>query len=502
MYQAGNGTRIQNRIANLGCLVGLGLLGTFASGCADGNKPGEASAASAEALTGNFVISGLVSSAQGPLVGATVKLTGSETRTAFSDSTGHYSIPGLGAGSYQLAASASATCTSGAQLPLNNLNASVTVNLGLTGTGCTSIVTVPGPQGPQGPAGPAGAVGPAGPIGPVGPMGLPGIAGPAGTPGAPGAPGPQGPKGDTGPQGPQGPAGGTPPPLQVIGSVKLEGFTDLPIRSFAQRVDIEPPVGGTAGKPSFSPIQLIRDPDYRSPPLNLLGAKATHLSSAQLSVANGALKITLTEVTFDDIGVDIAQNGQPLEHVGLGFKTIEWQWSDGGPTVNVKYNLASGTSEGGGGGVSPDFVFFGPGVPAVPGVGETPFTQFKVGLSRDSSLGGGGGGTAKASFSSLSMLTTAGKHTLGELAAALTGTNIPAINARLTALDQNGLPHDPLEYSLVDSTVALLALSTTPSGIVQETLAFDYKKIKWAGQPESGGPTTETGWDVVQNKEF
>ena len=497
MYQAGSSSTIQSRIANLGCLVSVGLLGAFASGCADGSNPSEATTSSSEKLTGNFVISGLVSSAQGPLVGATVKLTGSETRTAFSDSTGHYSIPGLGAGSYQLTASASATCTSGAALPLNNLNASATVNLGLTGTGCTSVVTVPGPQGAQGPAGVAGPAGPVGAVGPVGPIGLPGLTGPAGTPGTPGAngaPGPQGPKGDTGPQGPQGPAGGTPPPLQVVGSIKLEGFTDLPIRSFTQRVDVVT-TAGTASKPSFTPIELIRDPDYRSPALNVVAAKGTHLQAA-ISLANGALNVFLTDVSVDDIGVEINQSGVPQEHVSLGFKAIKWEWKDGSSAVSAQYNL--NTSQGDGAGdVGADYMFFATGVATLPGL--IPFTQLTVGMTRNSTSASGGG-AAKASFNSLSMLMAAGNWTIPQLGTAVTGTHISSVIARITSGD--GPAFEPLKYHLIDSTVRSMSLSTTPTGLLQERFAVDYQKIIWQGQPQNAAPFTYGAWDVATDKEF
>src|SRR4249919_2537401 len=65
-----------------------------------------------QAATGSFAVSGTVSTSKGPTAGATVKLTGSETRTAFTDAAGKYTIPGLGSGGYQLAASSSTTCLS------------------------------------------------------------------------------------------------------------------------------------------------------------------------------------------------------------------------------------------------------------------------------------------------------------------------------------------------------------------------------------------------------
>src|SRR6188472_1271484 len=104
------------------------------AGCSTQDS-GEAIASTSQAAIGNFVISGVVSTASGPVQGATVRLQGSETRTAFSDSQGRYSIPGLGLGSYQLSASAGNACATSGNVNLNNLNSSATVNLGLTGTG-------------------------------------------------------------------------------------------------------------------------------------------------------------------------------------------------------------------------------------------------------------------------------------------------------------------------------------------------------------------------------
>ncbi|HTQ04573.1 MAG TPA: carboxypeptidase-like regulatory domain-containing protein, partial [Polyangiaceae bacterium] len=106
-----------------------------------------------EAVTGSFSISGTVTTSKGPVGGATVKLTGSESRTVFSDASGHYAISGLGNGAYGLSASSSTTCASNA-VNLNTLTTNVTVDLGMTGTGCASVVFVQGPVGPQGPAGP------------------------------------------------------------------------------------------------------------------------------------------------------------------------------------------------------------------------------------------------------------------------------------------------------------------------------------------------------------
>lgn len=190
-------------------LAGLSLL----TGCSEAGSPSEL-AKSSEAIVGAYTISGVVSTSSGPAAGVAVKLSGGDSRTAFSDATGHYSIPSLGNASYALIATASSTCAS-SSVNVAQLTGNLTINLGMTGSGCSSIVYVPGPTGPTGPMGPQGPIGPAGPAGvagamgpagPAGSVGPVGPAGPAGVPGAPGAPGAAGPTGATGPSGTTGQA--------------------------------------------------------------------------------------------------------------------------------------------------------------------------------------------------------------------------------------------------------------------------------------------------------
>jgi hypothetical protein len=168
------------------------------------NRADEPTAAITQAL-GTLTISGSVSSSSGPVSGAAVKLVGSDSRTVFSDATGHYSIASLGAGNYQLSASAGTNCAS-LVANINALAANANVDLGLTGTGCASITVVTGPPGPQGPTGATGA---RGATGPQGATGAPGATGATGAIGATGAQGPAGPFGPQGPAGPVGPPGAT-----------------------------------------------------------------------------------------------------------------------------------------------------------------------------------------------------------------------------------------------------------------------------------------------------
>lgn len=381
-------------------------------------------------------------------------------------------------------------------MTLNNLNASATINLGLTGSGCDSFITVPGPVGPQGPA---GAQGPAGPQGGTGAPGAAGPAGPQGIPGATGPTGATGPKGDTGAQGPAGPPGGAPPPLAVVGSINIAGIGELPIRKLSQRLQrAASTTGGGSGRMVFAPLQLVRDADINSPDLNLMAATGKRIPNAKVVLAGGALTITLTNVVFDDIGVGETQGGLPLEHLALGFRAIKWEWTDGGPTRTVEFDLALNDG-GGGGNMNPGFVFFGPGVPADIGAGDTPFTKLNIGITNASDPVGTGGGTGKASFSTLTLLTALGSETIPHLGAAVAGSIEPNINARFTALGDNGQPYDRLSYALDDVQVSSVSLQTTATGAVEEEVGFAYKQVTWESNSPSGAPSHSATWDIFTN---
>lgn len=208
-----NTIRFSSLVVRRRLWLGLGGL-SLLPGCAEAGSPTEL-AKSTEAIVGTRTISGVVSTSSGPAAGVAVKLSGGDSRTAFSDASGHYSIPSLGNAAYALVATASATCAS-SSVNVAQLTSDVTINLGMTGSGCSTLVFVPGPTGPTGPIGPMGPIGPTGPggvagamgpTGPVGPVGLVGPAGPMGPAGTPGAPGIAGPTGATGPTGTTGQAG-------------------------------------------------------------------------------------------------------------------------------------------------------------------------------------------------------------------------------------------------------------------------------------------------------
>jgi type VI protein secretion system component Hcp len=514
-----NSIDIHVGLKNSGRLVALGLLGVL--GACSGRSADKSVETASQALTGSFAISGAVTSSKGPVVGATVKLQGSETRTAFSDATGHYSIPGLGAGSYQLSASASSTCAS-TTVPINNMNASVTVDLGLTGTGCASFVGVLGPTGPTGSAGPAGAqgktgaTGTQGPVGAAGPAGLQGIQGPQGIAGTPGAPGPQGvagpagpqgpqglqgPAGATGPQGPTGPSGTAVPPLVVIGSVTLGDLVlNAPIRAFSQRADstasAHSGAGAGSGTATVSAIQISRDSDQESPLITLVAAQGSDLKTAKIVLAQGALVIDLTNPRVSQIGSNSTQDGVPIENLSLTFDKVTWTYTqsstDGtaGSSTVASYDAVAGVGSGGGMTPSSKFVFFGPGVSQVPYAGQIPFSALSMQLSNQGTGHvGAGAGSGTVDVSPLTLITGISGQTIAQLGTALVADDVKGATAHFTALDNTGSAFDRLQYKMTGVVlVTSVAISTTPAGTLQESLGFDFNTITWTAQASATSP--------------
>jgi len=282
----------------------------------------------------------------------------------------------------------------------------------------------------------------------------------------------------------------------------LDNIGELPIRSFTQRIDraSTTSTGGGGSKPVFSSIEIVRDADFHSPEVNRIGASGTHLQNATILLPGSGLKIRLKNLIIDDVGIETTQNGVPQEHVGLAFSHIEWEWSNGGPSSVVEFDVLTNVGGGGAGAEINDFVFFGQGVPVQPEAGESQFTKLTVSTTSTPVLGTGGGGT-KPSFSPLTIQTGFSGGSLPHISAAATGIHIPRVNARFTALDNNGAVFAPLTYSVLGATVTSLALATTPSGAIQETLGLDYQQIRWLGTPPDGGASHQAAWDLAQNRE-
>ena len=318
---------------------------TLALGCEEAGSNGDQLAKAAEAVTGSFVISGTVASSKGPVTGATIKLTGGETRTAFSDSTGKYSIPGLGAGSYAVTATAGTNCGTLSATNLNNVTGSVTLNLALEGTGCANLTTVTGPTGPTGPAGAAGPAGPAGatgaigaqgPAGTPGAQGLPGTAGaqgpvgpmgPAGIPGTNGAMGPQGLQGPagatgaTGPAGPPGPPGGGAAAATCSSGFLLPNNVDIFLKldniegdsvdaSHEGEINVLTFTGpgvcrtSASSAPVFENVTISKSTDRATPALLQAAVNGTHIADGKLTVRkSGGDALEYLVFEFEDIQI-------------------------------------------------------------------------------------------------------------------------------------------------------------------------------------------------------
>jgi len=285
--------------------------------------------------------------------------------------------------------------------------------------------------------------------------------------------------------------------------VACRASAELPIRSFSQRIDhvLADDGTGAASRAVFSTIEVLRDADFHSVAVNRLAAKGTHLEDATILFASTGLKIRLHDLVVDSVGVDTAPNGVLQERVSLAFARINWEWSDGGPSLVAEWDIV-GNKGGGGGEVSPGFVFFGPGVPVQPQPGETTFTKLTVSTTGSPVFTGGGGAGAKSLFSPVTMLTGFGRDTIQLLSAAATGIHIERIDARFTALEADGTIYEPLKYSFFGATVTSIALVTTPTGALQQTLGLNYQRIQWLGQPPGGGGSHLAGWDLKQAKEF
>jgi type VI protein secretion system component Hcp len=516
----------------------LGMLGACS-----GRSPDKNTESSEHALTGNFVISGLVSASRGPLVGATVKLQGSETRTAFSDSTGHYSIPGLGAGSYQLSATAGSSC-SASTVNLNNLNASVTVNLGLTGTGCASFTTILGPPGPQGPAGPVGATGPAGPqgpagvagpagpvgatgpagaqgpagvAGPAGPEGPAGVAGPAGAQGPAGvagpagAQGPAGPKGDKGDTGPQGPAGGSTPPVTVIGNMSLgEYVSNAAIRGFSQRAEVplDPDTGRPVGTGRLSDIQITRDADISSPLIAIAATRGEDIPTAQVVLAGGALTLNLEQVNVLQNVTDVVQDGVPVEKLTLRSRKVTWTYNSGEDSTTFSCDRGREEQCTGGAEMTPDYVAFGPNVPPDSRPGQIPFSKFSFGTTVPcADFGGACTGTAK--YVSPSITSGVSAQTLAQLTALFRSQRVALVTAHFAALAIDGSVVDRIRYQMELAEVtsvlidvgAVMGPDTSPVRTLQDTMGLYLAgETTWTAQSLVGGEDVTRSWDPHDNR--
>jgi hypothetical protein len=88
------------------------------------------------------------------------------------------------------------------------------------------------------------------------------------------------------------------------------------------------------------------------------------------------------------------------------------------------------------------------------------------------------------------------------LGSALSGTTTPTVSAHFTAVAANGATVDRLLYEVQQVRVTSLAIETTPTGALQETLGLDLARIRWTARSLTTNSRVTTGWDLGTNREF
>jgi type VI protein secretion system component Hcp len=258
------------------------------------------------------------------------------------------------------------------------------------------------------------------------------------------------------------------------------------------------PGGTAAGRPQLSTIQISRDSDVASPTLALMAATGRLIDGAQIVLAGGALTIELSDVTITGFGTDSTQNGVPIEKIGLAYRRLTWTFNSGSSSTQASFDAVRGTGASGGP-LRPNFVFFGQGVDPSAFADETPFSKLALQLTSSGGVGGGGA-VGRTAFSPLTLVTGVGEETIRHLGAATLGTTTPTVRAHITALDTNGATIDRLSYTVEGVNVTSVAIESTPTGALQETLGLEFPRISWTARSLTGGAEVTTGWDIARNR--
>jgi type VI secretion system Hcp family effector len=295
--------------------------------------------------------------------------------------------------------------------------------------------------------------------------------------------------------------------------------TDVPVLSFSQRVDVASSIhagtGAGPGVATVSPIQITRYSDTASPNVSLAAAQGTVIPTATIMLLpydiggptlQHALSITLTDVIVSQVASDATtQNNIPLEKLSLSFGKIKWEYTprtDDGTTAPSTITTYDVTSKGveGNYGYYPTFVNFAPNVSHFHFENETPFSSLAVQLT-NSATGHAGTGAGPGSISPLSLVVPVFGDTFGEFGSALKGTSVPLVTAHFL-VSGAGTPFDRLRYQMTNAQVVSVAIVTTSTGSLQETVGFDFIKIKWEAQTMNAdgsmGPVTTAEWTPTQ----
>jgi type VI protein secretion system component Hcp len=213
------------------------------------------------------------------------------------------------------------------------------------------------------------------------------------------------------------------------------------------------------------------------------------------------LAITLTNVLVNQVGTDSTQNTVPLEKLSLSFDQIKWEFTarnaenNAGPTTTTTYDVRQRLVQGSSVFV-PTFVYSSSYDTPIGYHDETPFSSLALQLSNSATGTGAGSGTA--TVSPLSLVVPVFQDTLGEFGSALNGTSVPLVTAHYLVNRGGGDSFDRLVYQLTNALVVSVAIDTTSTGSLQETLGFDFTQIKWKAweilATGDRGSETEADW--------
>jgi hypothetical protein len=75
---------------------------------------------------------------------------------------------------------------------------------------------------------------------------------------------------------------------------------------------------------------------------------------------------------------------------------------------------------------------------------------------------------------------------------------VDSITTHFKALSEDG-SHvvDRMRYKLENVLLVSVALETSPTGNLQDTMGMHLKKVTWTSQPLNGGAPIETSWDTT-----
>jgi type VI protein secretion system component Hcp len=262
---------------------------------------------------------------------------------------------------------------------------------------------------------------------------------------------------------------------------------------------------------TVSPIQITRYNDITSPIVSLQAAQGTVIPTATIMLlphrldpvrTEYGLAITLTDVIVSQVTSDATtQNNITLEKLSLSFGTIKWEFTtrdaagQPGPTTITTYDVTERVVDGNFGYYS-TFVNFAPNVSHLHFEDQTPFSSLAVQLT-NSATGHAGTGAGAGAISPLSLVVPVFADTFGEFGSALKGASVPLVTAHFL-VSGAGTPFDRLVYQMTTAQVVSVAIDTTSTGSLQETVGFDFTKIKWEAQAMNAdgtmGPVTTAEW--------